>query len=67
MSAEDTAVASFGLKITRAQRDYFNYRFDEASCQAEVAKLRSPLVRPLRDFRSRRERLAEDAPANPVR
>lgn len=44
MNPEDPAVAEFGLRITRAQREYFNYRYDDASFRAELAKLYS--VRP---------------------
>jgi hypothetical protein len=57
---EHPALAEFGLRITRAQREYYNYRYDEASYQAELARLRSPQPRPARDFRSRKQREEED-------
>lgn len=67
MNPEDPAVAEFGLKITRAQPEYFNYRYDDASFRTELAKLRSPQARPVRDFRSRHQRLEEDRSPDPIR
>lgn len=67
MNPEDPAVAEFGLRITRAQREYFNYRYDDASFRAELAKLCSVPARPVRDFRSRRQRLEEDGPLDAFR
>jgi hypothetical protein len=45
-----------------AIREYFNYRYDDASFQLEEAKVNGLQVPVQRDFRSRAERLADTDP-----
>jgi len=50
----------FNFRITCAIREYFNYRYDDASFRLEQAKLNGLRVPTLRDFRTRKQR-QEDA------
>ena len=47
------------FRITDAIREFFNYRYDDASFRLELAKLNGPWVPTQRDFRTRAERLAD--------
>jgi hypothetical protein len=48
--------AQFVFKITAAQREFFNFRYDRASFECEMKKLHLLSATQERDFRSRRER-----------
>jgi len=49
------------FRITAALREYFNYRYDDASFRLEEAKLNGLRVPVNRDFRPRADRLADSA------
>lgn len=55
----------YNFKINAAVREYFNYRYDEASFQLEEAKLNGFRVPMERDFRTRTEK-QEDHSGAPV-
>lgn len=44
------------FRITSAVREYFNYRYDQASLRLEEARLKGLRDPRLRDFRSRKQR-----------
>ncbi len=50
----------FNFRINAAVREYFNYRYDDASFQLEEAKLNGLSIPMERDFRTRKQRQEDD-------